>query len=136
MSKRKCLLFAITLFSIDSVYALQDLSMEIENKLNSKKTFFFENIETTYHNKMNDSNFGYSYEDLNTYSYKYKPSLGKNNYSLEEITTEAIFLLSNHIFDRILPSDWSINLKYFVSDENKIIEQEEFFIEFEKKIKL
>ncbi len=126
MKKNTPMIVLITLCCANTAHALPDLQNEIDRKISSDELFIFHPVKLS----IQDGNK----QDLhNTYSYTSQSSV---NYSIEELSAEAIVLLSNMLFEKFLPKEWSINFQYSAEDTQKIIEEETFLIQFERKLNL
>lgn len=126
MKKNTLMIVLITLCSVNTAHALPDLQKEIDGKISSDDLFLFSPVKLS----IQDRN---QWELHNTYSYTSQSSI---NYSIEELSAEAIVLLSNILFEKFLPKEWSINFQYSAEDTQKIIEEETFLIQFERKLNL
>lgn len=128
MIKKKHLGITLILLCYANVAsALPDLQDEMDRALTSNELFLFNQLNNTENQVMYLDYYGNNKINLNN------PAL---NYSVEELSAEAIVLLSNLLFDKILPDEWSINLKYFSEDTQKEIEEEQFIIQFERKLNI
>lgn len=121
MNREKTIMLLTILLSIESAYALPELN-DKKDFIEAEELFIFNQEEFVTPSLMRKEMIGYNYEQ-------------STNYSIEQISAEALVILSNLLFDELLPEDWSISLHYSTEDKNFKVD-EEIVINFERKIKL
>ncbi len=138
----------ISIMSSFNVYALPDLSKEMEEKNNNQLNFVFSGYSEVYdielkkkedvlflnNKKFNNNNYQngfnnyYSIKGFENYSYQ-------SDYTIREATREVFAILSTHLFDKLLPENWTISLEYdFIEKFNSLNDDEKFILSIETKI--
>lgn len=138
----------LSIMSSFNVYALPDLSKEMEGEDNNQVDFVFSGYsgmydielkkkeEILFFNKksLNDNGYENGFNDyyltteFDNYNYK-------SDYTIREATREVFAILSTHLFDKLLPDNWTISLEYdFIERFNSLNDDEKFILSIETKI--
>ena len=138
----------LSIMSSFNVYALPDLSKEMEGEDNNQVDFVFSSYsgmydielkkkeEILFFNKksLNDNGYKNGFNDyyltteFDNYNYK-------SDYTIREATREVFAILSTHLFDKLLPDNWTISLEYdFIERFNSLNDDEKFILSIETKI--
>jgi hypothetical protein len=137
----KSILFMCCCLSFNT-YALPDQTDEINKKIgiSESKKIEFEIIPMNTFNIAETQPKEFNFMEANKYSFysieKNNHEYGYNyNYSMEEITKDAIAMLSTHLLSFLLPESWAISLEYNIIEDFKSgIEDEKFLINIKTEI--
>lgn len=137
----KSILFVCCCLSFNT-YALPDQTDEINKKIgiSESKKIEFEIMPMNTLNIAETQPKEFNFMEANKYSFY---SIEKNNheysynynYSMEEITKDAIAMLSTHLLSFLLPESWAISLEYNIIENFKSgTEDEKFLINIKTEI--
>tara|TARA_Y100000588_G_scaffold112523_1_gene123416 strand:- start:68569 stop:68985 length:417 start_codon:yes stop_codon:yes gene_type:complete len=137
---KKIIFFMFFCLSFNS-YALPDQTDEINKKIRFAKLekIEFKIMPMNYFELKKPQKKGFNFIESNKYSFY---SIENNNeyqyhsnYSIENISKDAIAMLSTHILSFLLPESWAISLEYNIIENFKSgVEDEKFLINVKTEI--